>query len=40
MNLQKLYTEDKFGLLIGLYSIAGQEMHSSSTHLLNTTDGV
>ena len=40
MTLQKLYTKDKFGLLIDLRSMASQEMHGSGTHLVNTTDGV
>ena len=40
MNLQKFYTEDKFGLLINLRSMASQEMHGSSTRIVNSTDGV
>ena len=40
MTLQKFYTDDKFGLLIDLRSMAGQEMHGSGTRLVNTTDGV
>ena len=40
MNLQKFYTEDKFGVLIGLRSMASQEMHSSGTRIVNITDGV
>ena len=40
MNLQKFYTDDKFGLLIDLRSMASQEMHGSGTRLVNTTDGV
>ena len=31
MTLQKLYTNNKFGLLIDLRSMASQEMHGSST---------
>ena len=40
MTLQKFYTDNKFGLLIDLRSMARQEMHGSGTHLVNTTDGV
>ena len=40
MNLQKFYTEDKFGLLIDLRSMADQAMHGSSTRLVKTKDGV
>ena len=40
MNLQKFYTEDKFGLLIDLRSMASQEMRGSGTRLVNTTDGI
>ena len=40
MNLQKFYTENKFGLLIDLRSMASQEMHGSGIRLINTTDGV
>ena len=40
MTLQKFYTDDKFGLLIDLRSMASQEMHGSGTRLVNTTDGV
>ena len=40
MNVQKFYTDDKFGLLIDLRSMASQEMHGSGTRLVNTTDGV
>ena len=40
MTLQKFYTENKFGLLIDLRSMASQEMHGSGTRLMNTTDGV
>ena len=40
MTLQKLFTEDKFGLLIDLRSMASQEIHGSGTRLVNTTDGV
>ena len=35
MTLEKFYTDNKFGLLIDLRSMASQEMH-----LVNTTDGV
>ncbi|KAL9988587.1 hypothetical protein ACROYT_G003046 [Oculina patagonica] len=40
MTLQKFYTEDKFGLLIDLRSMADHSMHGSSTRLVNTKDGV
>lgn len=40
MNVQKYYTDAKFGLLIDLRSMASQEMHGSGTRLVNTTDGV
>ena len=40
MTFQKFYTDDKFGLLIDLRSMASQEMHGSGTRLVNTTDGV
>ena len=40
MTLKKFYTDNKFGLLIDLCSMASQEMHGSSTRLVNTTDGV
>ena len=40
MTLRKFYTENKFGLLIDLRSMASQEMHGSGTRLVNTTDGV
>ena len=39
MNLKKFYTDNKFGLLIDLRSIADQEMHGSGTRHVNTTDG-
>ena len=40
MTLNKYYAKDKFGFLIDLRSMASQEMHGSSTWLVNTTDGV
>ena len=39
MNLKKFYTDNKFGLLIDLRSMADQEMHGSGTRLVNSTDG-
>ena len=36
MTFQKFYTENKFGLLIDLRSMASQEMHGSGTRLVNT----
>ena len=40
MTMQKFYTENKFGLLIDLRSMASQKMHGSGTRLVNITDGV
>ena len=40
MNLQKFYTDNKFGLLIHLRSMANQKMHGSGTNIVNSTDGV
>ena len=40
MTLEKFYTDNKFGLLVDLRSMASQEMHGSGTRLVNTTDGV
>ncbi|XP_078380161.1 uncharacterized protein LOC144663101 [Oculina patagonica] len=40
MTLQKFYTEDKFGLLIDLRSMADHSMHGSGKRLVNTKDGV
>ena len=40
ITLQKFYTEDKFGFLVDMRSMASQEMHGSGTRLVNTTDGV
>ena len=38
MTLQKFYTENKFGLLIDLRSMASQKMHGSGTRIVNSTD--
>ena len=40
MNMKKFYTDNKFGLLVDLRSMASQEIHGSGTRLVNTTDGV
>jgi len=40
MNMSKFYTEDKFGLVIDMRSMADQEMHGSGTRIVNSTDGV
>ena len=40
MTLKKFYAEDNFGLLIDLRSMASQEMHGSSTRLVNSPEGV
>ena len=38
MTLQKFYTENKFGLLIDLRSMASHKMHGSGTRIVNSTD--
>ena len=40
MTLKKFYTDNKFGLLIDLRSMASHEMYGSGTRLVNTTDGI
>ena len=40
MNLTKFYTNDKFGLLIDLGSMADQALHGSGARLMNTKYGV
>ena len=40
MTLKKFYTDNKFGLLIDLRSMASQKMHGSGTRLVNSTDGI
>lgn len=40
MNVEKFYTDDKFGLLIDLRSMADHAMHGSGTRLVNTKDGI
>ena len=40
MNLQKFYTQNKFGLLIDLHSMESQKMHCSGTRIVNSTDSV
>ena len=40
MNVTKFYTENKFGVLIDLRSMADHSMHGSGTRLVNTKDGV
>ena len=40
MNMQKFYTDNKFGLLVDLRSMASHEMHGSGTRLVNSTDGI
>ena len=40
MTLQKFYTDNKFGLLIDLRSMASQEMHGRGTRIVNSTDGI
>ena len=40
MNATKSYTENKFGLMIDLRSMADHSMHGSGTRLVNTKDGV
>ena len=40
MNATKFYTENKFGLMIDMRSMADHSMHGSGTRLVNTKDGV
>jgi len=40
MNLSKFYTDNKFGLVIDMRSMASQAMHGSGTRIVNSTDGV
>ena len=40
MNLTKFYTDDKFGLMIDLRSMADQALHGSGARLVNTKDEV
>ena len=40
MNATKFYTENKFGLMIDLRSMADHSMHGSGTRIVNTNDGV
>ena len=40
MTLEKFYTGNRFGLFIGLRSMADQTTQGSGTRLVNTTDGV
>ena len=40
MNMHKFYTDNKFGLLIDLRSMASQEIHGSGTRIVNSTDGI
>ena len=38
--MKQFYTEDKFGLLIDVHSMADQAIHGSGARLVNTKDGV
>jgi len=40
MNTTKVYTGDKFGLVIDMRSMAEQSMHGSGTRIVNSTDGI
>ena len=40
MNATKFYTENKFGLMIDLRSMADHSMHGSGTRFVNRKDGV
>ena len=40
MNLTKYFTDNKFGLLIDLRSMADTSMHGNGQRLVNTKDGV
>jgi len=37
MNLANFYTGDKFGLAIDMRAMADQSLHSSGTHIVNST---
>ena len=40
MDIDKFYTDNKFGLLIDLRSMPSQKMHGCGTRLVNSSDGV
>ena len=40
MTMKKFYTEDKFGLIIDLRSMASHKNHGSGTRLVNSNEGV
>ena len=40
MSVTKFYTEDNFGLLIDMRTMADQEMHENGRRIVNSTDGV
>ena len=40
MNVTKFYTDDKFGLVIDMRTMADQSMHGSGKRIVNSTDGV
>ena len=40
MNQVKYYTDDKFGLLIDMRSMADQALHGSGVVLVNVEDGI
>ena len=40
MNLSKFYTDNKFGLVIDMHSMAAQAMHGSGKRIVKSTDGV
>jgi len=40
MNMTKFYTDDKFGLVIDMRSMADRDMHGSGMRIVNSADGV
>ena len=38
--MTKIYTGDKFGLVIDMRTMPDQNMHGSGTRIVNSTDGV
>ena len=40
MNATKFYTDDKFGLVINMCTMADQSMQGTGKRIVNSTDGV
>ena len=40
MNMTKFYTDDKFGLVINMCTMADQSMQGTGKRIVNSTDGV